>query len=499
VQQFKAPKPAAFAEGCRGADYPEANATSGSNLINKLTSKMAEGTRVPPHNLDAEKSVLGSVMIEKNAFIKIADLLAPEDFYYETHALIYKAMQELFTKRSPLDMLTVSAWLKDNNKLEEVGGNTYLQELCNEVLTASHIYQYGLIVKQKSTLRKLATAGSNIAALGFNESEEADNLVDQAEQELFKVSQNFLRNKFVHIKDVLTGTYEKISELHDPESADKYKGISTGFSSIDRILTGLQASDLVILAARPAMGKTALALNIALNAAKKEHSVGLISLEMSKEQLVERLFVSLLGVDSWKMKTGQLTQDDFMRMGSVMDQLNNCKIFIDDSAGAAVAELRAKARRLQMEHGLDMLIVDYLQLMSLNKGGTSITNRVQEISEISRSLKQLARELHIPVIALSQLSRAVEQRPVKIPQLSDLRESGAIEQDADVVLMMYREDYYEEDTDRAGITDIFVRKHRHGNIGRAELMFRKEQMRFFDIDRKHQTSDVAISPAEVSF
>jgi replicative DNA helicase len=251
----------------------------------------------------------------------------------------------------------------------------------------------------------------------------------------------------------------------------------------------MQPSDLVILAARPAMGKTAFALNIAMNTALKGKSIGLISLEMSKEQLVERLFVSLLGVDSWKMKNGQLTQEDFMRMGTVMDQLNQCKIFIDDSAGASVPELRAKARRLQMEHGLDLLIVDYLQLMSFGSGVNSISNRVNEISEISRSLKKLARELYIPVIALSQLSRAVEQRPVKIPQLSDLRESGAIEQDADVVLMMYREDYYEEDTDRAGITDIFVRKHRHGDVGRAELMFKKESMRFYDIERS-QMSEV---------
>jgi len=396
---------------------------------------------------------------------------------------------ELFAKRSPLDLLTVGTWLKDNNKLDEIGGNTYLQELCNEVLTASHIHQYALIVKQKSTLRKLITAGSNVASLGYREEDDVDDLVDQAEQQIFGVSQNFMRNKFVHVKDVLAGTYEKISDLHDPEAAEKYKGISTGFHSLDNILTGLQPSDLIILAARPSMGKTALALNMGLNIATTGKTVGLISLEMSKEQLVERLFVSLLGVDSWKMKTGQLTQDDFMKMGQVMDQLNNCHIFIDDSAGSSISELRAKARRLQMEHGLDILIVDYLQLMSLSKAGTSITNRVQEISEISRSLKQLARELHIPIMALSQLSRAVEQRPVKIPQLSDLRESGAIEQDADVVLMMYREDYYEEDTDRAGFTDIFIRKHRHGSVGRIELMFKKEQMRFFDIDRKHAGAD----------
>lgn len=435
-------------------------------------------------------------MIEKNAIVKIADMLEKEDFYYDTHGSIYECMQQLFHKRSPIDVLTVTAWLKDQGKLDEVGGQTYLQELCNEVLTASHIYQYALLVKQKSTLRKLITAGSCITALGYQEGEDVDNLVDQAEQELFKVSQTFMRNRFMHIKDLLASTYEKISELHDPEQAEKYKGIQTGYTGLDYILTGLQASDLIILAARPAMGKTALALNIGMNVAMKGKSVGLISLEMSKEQLVERLFVSMLGVDSWKMKNGQLTQDDFMRMGKVMDQLNQCKIFIDDSAGSTIAELRAKARRLQMEHGLDILLVDYLQLMTTGKT-SSITNRVQEISEISRSLKQLARELHIPVMALSQLSRAVESRPVKIPQLSDLRESGAIEQDADVVLMMYREDYYEEDTDRVGITDLYIRKHRHGATGRVELMFKKEQLRFFNIEKNHSMDEAAIP--EVAF
>lgn len=449
---------------------------------------MAGDIKVPPHNLEAEKSVLGSIMIEKNAIVKVADILQPEDFYYDTHALIFTAIQELFAKRSPLDILTIGAWLKDQGKMDIVGGDSYLKELCDSVLTASHVFQYGLIVKQKSTLRKLISAGGSITSIGYKEDEDVDNLVDQAEQELFKVSQTFMKNRFIPIKDVLASTYEKISELHDPDMAEKYKGIQTGFKGIDNILTGLQPSDLLILAARPAMGKTAFALNMALNMAKKGKSIGMISLEMSKEQLVERLFVSLLGVDSWKMKNGQLTQDDFMRMGQVMDQLNQCKIFIDDSAGSSVAELRAKARRLQMEHGLDILVVDYLQLMHYGKAGSSITNRVQEISEISRSLKQLARELHIPVLALSQLSRAVEARPVKIPQLSDLRESGAIEQDADVVLMMYREDYYEEDTDRPGITDIFVRKHRHGGTGRVELMFKKEQMRFFDIDRQHSSN-----------
>lgn len=451
---------------------------------------MAKEVRVPPHNIEAERSVLGSIMLEKNAIVKIADMLQPEDFYYDTHALIYKGMSELFSKRSPLDILTVGTWLKDNGHLDEVGGQSYLEDLTNDVLTASHVYQYALIVKQKSTLRKLITAGSNIAAYGYVEDQDVDDLVDKSESELFKVSQTFMRNRFVHIKEVLTATYEKISELHDPETADKYKGLQTGFSSLDNILTGMQPSDLLILAARPAMGKTAFALNLALNAAKQGKSIGIISLEMSKEQLVERLFVSLLGVDSWKMKSGKLTQEDFMRMGQVMDTLDKAKIYIDDSVGASIGELRAKARRLQMEHGLDILVIDYLQLMTAGNKGQSITNRVQEISEISRSLKQLARELYIPVLALSQLSRAVESRPVKIPQLSDLRESGAIEQDADVVLMMYREDYYEEDTDRPGLTDIFVRKHRHGAVGRVELKFEKAKMRFVEIDRHHQNDGV---------
>lgn len=452
---------------------------------------MADHVRVPPHSLEAEKSVLGSIMIEKNAIIKVADMLAPEDFYYDINSIIYTAIQELFAKRSPIDILTVTNWLKDNGKLDIIGGQSYLREVCDEVLTASHVFQYAIIVKQKSTLRKLISSGSAITGLGYLEDQEVDELVDMAEQELFKVTQTFMKNRFVHIKEVLASTYEKISDLHDPEAAEKYKGLSTGYGSLDNVLTGLQPSDLVILAARPSMGKTAFALNIAQNIAVKGKSIGIISLEMSKEQLVERLFISLLGVDSWKMKSGRLTQEDFMRMGTVMDQLNKCKIFIDDSVGASISELKAKARRLQMEHGLDILIVDYLQLMSAGKISNSITNRVQEISEISRSLKGLARELHIPILALSQLSRAVESRPVKIPQLSDLRESGAIEQDADVVLMMYREDYYEEDTDRAGITDIYIRKHRHGMTGKVELLFKKEQMKFFDIERKHGLNEAA--------
>jgi replicative DNA helicase len=445
--------------------------------------------KIPPHSQEAEKSTLGSLLIDKHAIIKIADLLQPDDFYYEQNSIIYRGILELFQKRSPIDLVTLANLLEDGNDLEKIGGRSYLAELTHVVITATHVLQYATIVKQKSTLRKLLKAGQTITGLGYEETKEIEELIEGAEKALFNVSQNFAQDKFVHIKDVLAQTYEKISDLHDSDSKDKYRGLPTGFRSLDNILSGLQAADLVIIAGRPAMGKTSFGLNIAQNMAKAKKSIGVISLEMSKEQLVERLFCSLLSVDSWKLRTGKLSEEDFARIGTVMDELNSAKIFIDDSVSGSISELRAKARRLQMEHGLDMLMIDYLQLMSISGTGGNINNRVQEISEISRSLKTLARELKIPIIALSQLSRAVENRPSKVPQLSDLRESGAIEQDADVVLMIYREDYYEEDTDRAGLTDIFVRKHRNGPVGRVELVFKKEQMRFYDVDRQHSYQD----------
>lgn len=450
-------------------------------------------SKVPPHSLEAERSTLGSLLIDKDAIIKIADILAPEDFYHEKNEMVYRAIMEVFEKRNPIDVLTITSHLEDKKELEQVGGASYIAELTTEVPTASHIFQYATIVKQKSILRKLLKAGDTIKGLGFNETEEIENLLEEAEKSLFNVSQTFIKDRFVHVKEILSQTYEKLADLHDPESKDKYRGIPTGYRDLDNLLSGLQPADLVIIAARPSMGKTAFALNIAENIAKNQKSVGIISLEMSKEQLVERMFCSLLGVDSWKMRTGKLTDEDFARIGGIMDELNSMKLFIDDSVGGSIAELRAKARRLQMEHGLDLLIVDYLQLMSAGKANFGQTNRVQEISEISRALKSLARELHLPVIALSQLSRAVELRPSKVPQLSDLRESGAIEQDADVVMMLYREDYYEEDSDRAGITDIYIRKHRNGPTGHIELGFKKEQMKFISIDKQRKAEDYAMA------
>lgn len=447
-------------------------------------------TKIPPHSPEAEKSTLGALLIDKDSIIKVADFLLPEDFYFDNNALIYQAILDLFHKHTPIDLLTLANALKDTKKLKAVGGETYLTELTEIVPTATHILQYATIVKHKSTLRRLLKAGDAIIGLGYDESSEMDELLEEAEKTLFSVSQSFIRDRFVHIKDILAGTYEKISDLHDPDGKEKYRGVPTGYKVLDNLLSGLQASDLVILAARPSMGKTSLALNIAQNIAKLGKSVGVISLEMSKEQLVERMFCSLLGVDSWKMRTGKLSDEDFARIGPIMDELNSARIYIDDSVGNSIPELRARARRLQMEHGLDLLIVDYLQLMSLGKPLAQV-NRVQEISEISRSIKGLARELRIPILALSQLSRAVENRPSKIPQLSDLRESGAIEQDADVVMMMYREDYYEEDTERQGVTDIFIRKHRNGPIGRVELRFRKEQMRFYDLEKTRELREPA--------
>lgn len=444
---------------------------------------------VPPHSIDAERSTIGALLVDKDSIIKISDFLKPDDFYHDAHRMIYQAMQDLYDKRTPIDLVTLTNVLEERKELKLIGGASYLALLANEVPTSTHVFQYATIVKQKAILRRLILAGDTIKGLGYKENEDIENLIDAAEKSLFGVSQTFMADRFVHVKEVLNKTYEKISDLHDPEAKEKYRGIPTGFKSLDNILSGLQPSDLVVLAARPSMGKTALALNMAQNVAKRGHSVGLISLEMSKEQLVERMFCSLLSVDSWKMRTGKLTDDDFSKIGGVMDELNNMKIYIDDSIGNSIAELKAKARRLKMEKGLDVLVIDYLQLMSSGGIGGFQPNRVQEISEISRSLKALARDLSIPIIALSQLSRAVELRPSKIPQLSDLRESGAIEQDADVVLMMYREDYYEEDSDRKGVTDVYIRKHRNGPIGHVELAFKKEQMKFMDIETQRRAED----------
>ena len=453
-------------------------------MATKITPAKAISTQ--PHSTDAERTVLGALLMDPDAIIKVGDFLKPEDFYDPTYQMIFKSIYDLHQAHEVIDFVTVSNNLANNKKIQEIGGSSFLAELAADVPTSSHIYQYGQIVKTKSVHRRIINAGEKIKGLGFEEQRNVPELLDEVEKTVFEISNMFMKDKFIHIRNILEERYEKFAEMHESTDEDATKGVPSGYQALDNKLSGFQPSDLIIIAARPSMGKTSLALNIAQNAAIKHNkSIGIFSLEMSKEQLVDRLFASMLGVDSWKLQKGKLEDSDFQNMGPIMDELSKSNIFIDDSVASSLPELRAKSRRLQMEHGLDLLIIDYMQLMST--GNMSYAgNRVQEISEISRSLKQLGRELHIPIIALSQLSRAVENRPGNIPQLSDLRESGSIEQDADMVLMMYREDYYEEDSDRPGLTDIYIRKHRNGPTGRIELMFKKEQMRFYDVDKVHK-------------
>jgi replicative DNA helicase len=442
----------------------------------------------PPHSPDAERTVLGALLLDPEAIVKVSDFLRPEDFYDPTYRQIFAAIFQLYADHQPIDFITVSSKLADNKNVQDIGGSAFLADLASSVPTSSHIYQYGQIVKGKAVHRNIIDAGRKIIGLGYEVDRPIPELLDEVEKSIFQITNTFLKEKFVHVREVLDARYEKFAELH-ASGEDTTKGVPTGFAALDYKLSGFQPSDLIILAARPSMGKTSLAMNMAVNAAiKGRKTVGIFSLEMSKEQLVDRLFASMLGVDSWKLQRGKLDDSDFQNMGPIMDELSKANLFIDDTSASSMPEFRTKARRLQMEHGLDMLIIDYLQLMST--GNSSYAgNRVQEISEISRTVKQVARELRIPIIALSQLSRAVESRPDKQPQLSDLRESGSIEQDADVVMMLYRDDYYNEDSDRQGICDVFIRKHRNGPTGRVELLFKKEQMRFYDIDKQHSHAE----------
>jgi replicative DNA helicase len=466
---------------------------------------MSEKLLVPPHSEEAERSVLGSILLDSDSLTKVADFLKASDFYFDVNKIVYEACVALFNQHKPIDLLTLNNYLEDKKVLDDVGGSVFLAEIAEGVPSASHIYEYAAIVKSKATLRKLIVIGDHIKGLGYKEGEKMDDLLGDAEKKLFEVTQTYIKNKFIHVKEILESRYEEFAELHEADDKDALRGVPTGFRTLDNLLSGLKPADLVVVAARPSMGKTSFGLSVALNAALKyEKTVGIFSLEMSKEQLVDRMFCSMLMVDSWKLQKGKLDDEDFSRIGGVMDELSKANVFIDDTVGGSLVELRSKARRLKMEHGVDIILVDYLQLMS--HSGTSFANRVQEISEISRALKGLARELHIPIIAISQLSRAVEQRPDKHPQLSDLRESGAIEQDADVVLMLYREDYYDPDTDRQGITDVLIRKNRNGPVGRIELMFRKEQMRFYDIEKVRglqsevaSVGDDVLKPVAVNF
>ncbi len=437
----------------------------------------------PPQNLDAEQAALGSILIDQDAITKIADLVTPDDFYKSAHGMIFESMLKLYERREPIDVLSLSNQLQEARTLEQIGGKTYLLTLANSVPTAANVQQYATIVQRKATLRRLISAAQHMTKIGFDDAEDVDAALDQAEQELFKVTQKYLKNNFIPLHTVLTEAFERIDEIH--REAGKLRGVPTGYQDLDRLLGGLQKSDLVILAARPSMGKTALALDIARNAATKHKvPVGIFSLEMSQAQLVDRMLSAQAGVDMWKMRTGRLgdnsADDDFPRIGHAMGILSESPIYIDDSATTNIMEMRTKARRLQSEYGLGLLIIDYLQLM---EGRASTENRVQEVSEISRGLKGLARELNIPVLALSQLSRAVEMGNPPIPKLSHLRESGSIEQDADVVMFIYREEYYKKGSDKRGIAEIIVSKHRNGPTGQIELYFDQEKVSFKNLQK----------------
>jgi replicative DNA helicase len=439
----------------------------------------------PPQNAEAEASLLGALLIDSDAIVKIADTIRSTDFFDKRHEHIYAGMTDLYEQRQAIDVLTLADRLKNKGHLDSVGGPAYLTELTNFVPTASHVEQYANIVAQKALRRRLITASREITDLGYDESKQLQELIEGAESRLFEVSQQHVRQDVISLEAILAESFDRLDDLH--KDKQKIRGVATGFKDLDNILAGFQRSDLVILAARPSMGKTALALNFAHNiAVQSTQPVLIFSLEMSKEQLVDRLLSMESGVDAWALRTGNLTDADFEKIGHAMGTLSEAPIFIDDSPGITISDLRTKARREAHRRPLGLIIVDYLQLMSGAGRYGNEGNRVQEISEISRGLKGIARELNVPVLALSQLSRSVENRSPQIPQLADLRESGSIEQDADVVAFIYREDYYNPDTDRQKLADIFIKKHRNGPTGAVELYFDNERQRFRSVDTRHK-------------
>lgn len=441
---------------------------------------------VPPQNTDAEASLLGAILIDADALVKVADQVTADDFYEERHRHIYEAIIQLNDKRSPVDVLTLANQLKSNDTLDSVGGASYITELTNFVPTASHVEQYAAIVAQKALRRRLIKAAQDIVSLGFNESNELQDLIENAETRLFEVSQRHVKQDITSIETILGESFDRLDDLHKDKG--KIRGVPTGFKDMDDMLAGLQKSDLFILAARPSMGKTAFSLNLAHNVAVlSQQPVLVFSLEMSKEQLVDRVLSMESGVDAWALRTGNLTDADFEKIGQAMGTLSEAPIFIDDTPGITVSELRTKARREAHKQPLGLIVVDYLQLMSGGAKFGGDGNRVQEISEISRGLKGVARELNVPLIALSQLSRSVESRSPQIPQLSDLRESGSIEQDADVVAFIYREDYYNPESERRNITDILIKKHRNGPTGNVELFFDRDKQKFRSLDKSHSS------------
>lgn len=448
-------------------------------MVNEVKEKL------PPQSIEAEKSILGCLMLDKNTIIKVVDFLLPKDFYKKNHQEIYTAMLEIFERGDPIDLLSVSTRLKEKGMLEEIGGHSYLTELINSVPTATHAISYAKIVQKKRILRDLIEASQEIELMGYNESEDIDVLLDKAEKRIFSIAQKGLTQNFTPVKNTLEEAFERIDKLSKHQGG--LRGLSTGFSDLDNILAGLQKSDLIILASRPSLGKSSLALNFALNIATQEKvPVGIFSLEMSKDQIVDRLISAQSGVDLWRLRTGRLSAEgednDFLRIQQAMAVLAEAPIYIDDAATSNILQMRAMARRLQADKGLGLIIVDYLQLVEPRNSQASV---VQQMSEISRSLKGLARELNVPVLALSQLSRAVEHRTPPIPRLSDLRESGSIEQDADVVMFIHREDRYRPETERKNIADIIIAKHRNGPVGKVELYFDERITSFRSLEKNY--------------
>lgn len=447
----------------------------------RTQKNVAAAGKIPPQNLEAETSLLGAILIDQEVLTDISDKLKSDDFYDKRHKHIFEGIVRLYEQHKPIDLLTLTEELKKNDILDIIGGPGYLTDLTNSVPTAAHAESYAEIIVEKAMRRRLIHVSSEIAQLGFDEENNVHELLEKAETELFSVSDANLRNDLVSLEQILNESFDRLDELH--RDKNKMRGVRTGWRDLDNKLAGLQRSDLVILAARPAMGKTTLSTNLAYNVATKENQPVLIfSLEMSKEQLVDRMLADAAGVDAWNIRTGNLSDEDFEKLSNAMGELAEAPIFIDDTPGMSVMEMRTKARRLAHDRPLGLIMVDYLQLMQ-SSNRRSDGNRVQEVSEISRGLKLIARELNVPVVALSQLSRSVESRSPQIPMLSDLRESGSIEQDADIVMFIYREDYYNPETDRQHVTDLIIAKHRNGPTGVVELYFHPERLRFMSLDK----------------
>ncbi|SDP45919.1 replicative DNA helicase [Selenomonas ruminantium] len=439
---------------------------------------MALPERVPPQNIEAEQAVLGAMLIKKEAIIEVQEILRPDDFYRETHRIIYEAMIRLQNNDEAVDLVTLTEELRKTDMLDKVGGLGFITQLANIVATAANVSYHAKIVKEKAELRNLINVATEIAGKAYEDSDEVENIMDEAEKKILAVASRQGGGAFESMKNIVLRTFERINVLY--ESKGGLTGLSSGFKDLDRLTAGLQKSDLILVAARPSMGKTAFTLNIASYVGLHGGSVAFFSLEMSKEQLMQRMLCSEGGIDASKLRTGQLDEVEWNKLVGVADKMSRAPIYIDDTAGITVMELRSKARRLKAEHGLDLIIIDYLQLMQ-GRASKNSDNRQQEISEISRSLKALARELDVPVIALSQLSRSVESRQIKKPMLSDLRESGSLEQDADIVMFLYREDYYDKDTENKNITEIIVAKHRNGPVDSVQLFFQKEFTKFRDL------------------